>query len=838
MVRVGNVAVVRATFSIVAASVVFAAGGVFAAKQISSLAPLPVGRVISPVGTHTNVGSYPSNLHVTPHGWLVVTTAGYRQRLTVIRSNTGEVSSVQEIGGRGKIGLYFGLSSVSDGDGDLLYASRGSEDKISEYRIDASGKISLVRDLDDKTGALPNNVTGVATDANSLYSVRSSTFQPDLVGAVAERDRATGAVKRTFKAGGFPFDVAIAGDYVLASSERDGIVTIFNRKTGATKSVRVGENPTVLKSEQDGTVLASVSDSDTLVRIDPATATIKQSILLRPAALRGLPGSTPFGITTIGQTAYVAMSDLNAIAVVDLKRGQLKGYVPTGWYPTGVAASRDGKSIYVASAKGIQSRNPNGKPVGTLGQYTLNILEGTVSRIPVENIDFYLAASTEQVLANNMARAGEIAKKDASFVKPKIDHVIYVVKENRTYDQVYGDMPRGNNDPSLTLFGRDVTPNQHALSERFVQLDNFFVCAEVSADGWQWSTAGMANEYTSRNSQYNYAGRGRQYDFEGTNNGVAVDRRGLKDVAEPGGGYFWDVAVKSGKSIRNYGMFLTFDGDADDKRDTKYEPDNKPARKGLWDRTDPNFRRYDLSYPDSNAWVDLGFPLGEKEKSKFGPNNEPSRFSAFRRDYLRMLKEDKVPHVMFLRMGRDHTSGSAAGLASPRAMVSDNDYAVGQLVELVSKNKQWGSTAIFVLEDDAQAGFDHVDAHRSTALVVSPYTKKGLDSRFYNTDSMLKTMARLIGVKPWNQYVATAPLMQVFDAKIVNPEPYTVIAPKMEIISEINGRGAYRAKDSERLISLTEEESIPDEHLNDILWGMMKGANTPRPQTPGSRWHR
>ena len=337
---------------------VAATGGLVLAFQSSEMVRLPNGRVISPAGTHTDVGSYPSNLHVTPHGWLVVTTAGYRQQLTVINSNSGEVVDTEDIGGRGKPGLYFGLASVANGDGDLLYASRGSEDKIAEYGIDSGGHITFRRSFDDKAGNNPSNVTGVSADAASLFSVRSSTFLPDLRGSVAEIDRTSGQVKQTFAAGGFPFDVTTAGHFVLASSERDGIVTIFDRTTLKSKTVRVGENPTNLKSLPDGTVLVSASNSDLLVRVDPARAKVTQTILLRPAELRGLPGSTPFGIAVAGNTAYVAMSDLNAVAVVELAGGKLRGYVPSGWYPTGVALSQDGKSLYVASAKVVKPRNP------------------------------------------------------------------------------------------------------------------------------------------------------------------------------------------------------------------------------------------------------------------------------------------------------------------------------------------------------------------------------------------------------------------------------------------------------------------------------------------------
>jgi hypothetical protein len=220
----------------------------------------------------------------------------------------------------------------------------------------------------------------------------------------------------------------------------------------------------------------------------------------------------------------------------------------------------------------------------------------------------------------------------------------------------------------------------------------------------------------------------------------------------------------------------------------------------------------------------------------FGTEKDPARLTAWLRDYDRLLK-DKMPKMMLVRLGRDHTSGTSAGTNSPRSMVAENDYAVGQIVEKVSKGPLWNKTAIFVLEDDAQAGFDHVDAHRSIAFVISPYTKRNsLDSRFYNTDSMLRTMSLLLGLKPWNQYIATAVPMNVFDTKIVNAEPYSAILPARDLIAEVNKATDYRSADSDRLFDRFEEESLPDMELNDILWGLMKGKDAKRPVTPGAKW--
>ncbi len=811
-----------------------------------TMRPLVTGKWITPEGQQQAVGSFPTNMAVSPDGkYVLVTNTSYREYLSVLDADTGGMVSRVDFNG-GKKGLYYGLVAAKQGDRTLVYASRGAEDLVSVFELSADGKLTPVKELHDpapEDSKIPHHVAGLALseDGRTLYAVNNQTHEGNAFrGSVSVIDVASDKVLRTIPVDGFPLGVVATGGRLFVTSERDGLVTVVDPEAGTVAGrIETGTTPAYLTLAK-GRIYVANSGSDTVSEIDPTAMRVARTILLRPAAFRGLPGCTPLGMdaTPDGKRLFVAMADLNAVAVVDLAKGELEGYLPAGWYPTSVAVTQNGDRLLVASAKGAKVRNPNGSPVRKLtrNQYGASILEGTVASLDLSQEMGMLPEHTQQVLRNN--RADGYAEASAkAFKNPGIEHIVYIVKENRTYDQVLGDLPKGNNDPSLVLFGRDVTPNQHALVERFAHLDNFYVCAEVSADGWNWSTAGFANEYTQRNTFINYSQRGRNYDFEGTNNGLPASVKGKRDVAEPEGGYVWDAVTKAGKSLRNYGMFVAFDPDNDRPETREMKGDGIPTKPALAGTTSETFRRYDTAFADSEAWVEYGLKPAPRQLVKYGPQNDPSRMTAWKREFAGMVKTGKMPSLMLVRLGRDHTAGTTAGQYSPRAMVADNDYAVGQLVQEVSNSPFWKSTAIFVVEDDAQAGFDHIDSHRSTGYVISPFVPTAThDGTFYNTDSVLRTMCLLLGAKPMNHYVATATPFGFLSGKPTNAAPFKAVLPAKAIVGEVNAPTAYRAKDSARMINPLQEESAPDIELNDILWGSVKGAKAPRPATPNARW--
>ncbi|RYG25813.1 hypothetical protein EON82_05670, partial [bacterium] len=574
-----------------------------------ALRPLVTGKWITPEGQQQPVGSFPTNMVLSPDGkYVVVTNTSFREYLTVLDADTGQTVSRIDFNG-GKKALYYGLAFAQQGDETRLFVSRGSEDLISLYRL-ADGKLTLVKDLHNPApedgSKLPHHVAGLATNADGsvLYAVNNQTHEKnDFRGSVSVIDVDSDKVLRKIPVDGFPLAIAAAQNKLFVTSERDGLVTVVDPQAGTVVGkIETGATPAYLKLSKDGGKLyCANSGSDTVSEIDTTTLKVDRTILLRPAAFRGLPGSTPLGtdLTPDGKRLFVAMADLNAVAVVDLPKGELEGYLPAGWYPTSVVVSQNGDRLLVANAKGTKVRNPNGTPVRKLtrNQYGASILEGTVASLDLSQELGVLEDHTEQVLKNN--RADGYAEASAkAFKNPGIEHVVYIVKENRTYDQVLGDMNKGNRDPSLCLFPREVTPNQHALAERFALLDNFYVCAEVSADGWNWSTAGIANEYTQRNTFVNYSNRGRNYDFEGTNNGFPASVKGKRDVAEPEGGYLWDAVAKKGMALRNYGMFVAFDPDNERPETREMKGDGIPTKPALQGTTADDFRRYDTSYAD------------------------------------------------------------------------------------------------------------------------------------------------------------------------------------------------------------------------------------------------
>ena len=530
-------------------------------------------------------------------------------------------------------------------------------------------------------------------------------------------------------------------------------------------------------------------------------------------------GMTPsaLGLAPDGKRLYVACSDANAVASLDisLDRSSVQGYLPTGWYPMAVRVLADNR-ILILNGRGLGSHpnvdgpNPTRRPApvhqgGKAEEYVLRIQTGTMSIVESPN-DKQLADYTNQVISNSPYR--DALMQSVSIPQPNpvpsepglpspIRHVIYIVQENRTYDQVLGDIKKGNGDASLVLFGENITPNHHKLANEFVLFDNFYVSSDVSADGHNWATAAIAPDYTIKMSPNSYAGRRKGgYDYEGQE---AANR--------PPAGYIWTNAKEAGVSMRNYGYFV------DNKKPIPASGDQVTSVRDpiLGPVTNPNYRGFDLDYSDID------------------------RAKVFLEDLKKFEASGEMPNLLLVRMGNDHTYGAAAGKVAPQALVADNDLGIGMLVEAVSRSKFWKETAIFIIEDDAQNGADHVDSHRSPAYLISPYVKRGsVDSSMYNTTSVLRTFELILGLRPMTVFDAAARPM--FAALQMTPDltPYT--AEKARIPLDTKNPANTAAARKSAAMDFDDADEIDDDELNAILWATIKGPNVPVPTPVRSRF--
>lgn len=848
---------VRRAACCLASAVVFAGAFTFSVNADTPLGsdlPLVTGKRITPAGKQTEVGSIPIAMTTAGQGsYVLVESMGERAYVSVLSALDGHLVSrvgfnrAKEGQKNTREGLYYGLAvGPARPDGScLVFASRGSDSLVSVLTLAADGVISNTRSDLPAPCAM---ASGLALDAQGLtLYVADNSASPDahLRGAVKSISLDGASASQSFPVAGYPYALAAvtrgaqAGRKLYVSCEQGGVYDIDPSAGAVREPIRTGDHPLALLLNRRQTELfVTNANDDTVSVVDTSNDQILRTILLRPAWVRGLPGATPHALALSPDetTLYAALADFNAVAVIDVASGVVRGYIPAGWYPTALSVSGDGARLFVANAKGVAVRTPNDKPTpyepnSKRAKFIQLLLEGTVSTIDLKAAEANLPSLTDRVLANNMIARGARLGAGLSNGNPGIKHVIYIVKENRTYDQVFGDIETGNGDPSLALFGRNVTPNQHALAQRFVLLDNFYCCGEVSGDGWVWSTAGMANPYVERNVPYGYTQHKHPYDYEGLNNGVAPDIAGVEDVSEGGGGYLWDDALRHRLAVRNYGFF------SDDHETPRVDPDkgsigprNDPNRKSLVAVSDTNFRQTDLNYTDSDAWVKWSLPPSPKQMTAYGAAAAPCRFTEWKREFDRYVAGGDLPQISFVRLPCDHTCGTTPGSYAPAAMVADNDYAVGELVDAVSRSPYWISTAIFVVEDDAQNGSDHVDAHRSNALVISPYIAKGLrDSRFYNTDSILRTIEALLGLDPMCQYDAIAPPIDVFGTAAGNAAPFDAVLPDRAIVSQVNLPTAYRAQDSIRFFNPHQVDSGPADQMNDIIWRAVKGVKSRMP---------
>ena len=587
-----------------------------------------------------------------------------------------------------------------------------------------------------------------------------------------------------------------------------------------------------------------------------------------------LPGQTLFGampdsvaVSEDGRTLYVANSGSDAVAVFDLHAGhrslvsiptqQPTGFIPTEWYPT-VVAFKGGK-LYVATGKGKstapnqapQPRSPHPGPHETKRldrphTYIATMLHGSLATIDAAEAHNQLAELTQQVVESNMMNA---AQKTIAFQggANAIKHVIYIIKENRTYDQIFGDLGAGDGDPSLTMYGEEITPNLHALARQFGVLDNFYDSGEVSGDGHVWSTAAITSDYTERTWQQAYRGHERVYDFEGLTEGGYPLLEHMPDVNEPESGYLWTDLARHGKSLYHFGeyvstVFCDQSGDAPASAlpgqggtpegthlcNHPFIHKGEPIPENYGGGTSPYPWAIPMIYqnvatkPELEGHFDPQYP---DFNLSFPDQLRVNEFLVHFNQWVADLKtgKDTMPDFVMLRIPNDHTAGTKAGSPTPRASVADNDLAVGRAVDAVSHSPYWDSTAFFILEDDAQDGADHVDAHRSISLVVSKYSprqeKPFVDHAFYTTVSTVHTMLTLLGVPPMNNNDAFAPLMGPEFSGAGDQPAFTADYRNRDngLIYTANTPKAVGAKESAKM-DFSHEDRAPTGALNIILW--------------------
>jgi hypothetical protein len=501
------------------------------------------------------------------------------------------------------------------------------------------------------------------------------------------------------------------------------------------------------------------------------------------------------------------------VNVSDAQRSVVEGFIPTGWYPTAAQFSKDGSQIYVLSGKGLASAaNARGPQAGVPGfgdgQYSGAMLQGSLSILPTPDAATLQAMTKTVYSLTPLTAAGILAPVSAPLASPipkkvgdpsPIKHVFYIIRENRTYDQILGDLERGNGDPNLCLFGDEITPNAHAIAREFVVLDNFYVDAEVSYDGHAYSTGAYATDFVEKIWPTNYGSRGGRYLSEGG----GKMRNAYGNVTAPLNGYIWDSCTRAGISVRSYGEFVARGPEPEGEKDSGVGDvvATVPGLKGL---VHPNYAPYDLSIPDN------------------------TRVDVWLKEFRQFEKDGTLPRLNIIRLGNDHTAGTRAGYPTPRAMIAENDVALGRIVEAISQSVFWKEAAIFVLEDDAQNGPDHVDAHRSPAFVISPFVRRAsLDSTLYTTSGMLRTMELILGLPPMSQLDAAAtPMYNAFQATPVLT-PFGVRPARINL-AEKNAANAWGAAASARMY-LAEADMAPEFELNEIVWKSVRGADSPMP---------
>jgi YVTN family beta-propeller protein len=761
---------------------------------------LPNGWSLSPAGKTLMLGDLPLNIANAPSGKLAAVTNNGESDQSVQLIDIEKEAVVDSVPiGKSWLGLVF------SNDGRYLYASGGNDNFVIRYSV-KDNKLSPY-DTIILGSPWPEriSVAGLALDDvdNRLYAVTKEN------NSLYVTDTRSKKVLSVLPLGGEGYTCLLSPDrkiLYISCWGCDKVIMYDTRKGKISGSVPVGDNPNDMCITHNGRYLFVANANDNTVSVIDARH-MKVIENLNSALYPDSPAGSTTNSVSLSKdekTLFIANADNNCLAVFDVSNPgscKPKGFIPTGWYPTCVRIA--GNKILVSNGKGMTSRaNPYGpnpynkdeevtyqegdNSLKIKVQYIGGLFIGTMSIISIPDRDAMAEYSgkvyentpyiKKKELISEGAEGNPVPMKVGD--KSPIKYIFYIIKENRTYDQVLGDIPEGNGDPDLVLFGEKITPNQHAIAREFVLLDNFFVDGEVSADGHNWSLGGYATDYVEKNWPTSYGDRGGDYPGEGK-----------REIANNKNGFLWDNCKRNGVSFRTYGEFMGEKGP------------NIPV---LNDHYCRYFTPWNQSVRDT------------------------VRFAQWQRDFDSLLAVNALPQLSTLHVINDHTEGLSLGRPTPIVHVADNDLAVGMFVDYISHSPVWDQSLILIVEDDAQNGPDHVDAHRSTAYIAGGYVKKGfVDHTAYTTTSLLRTIELILGLPPMTQYDASAtPLWRCMNNTPGHP-PFNVRPCNVDLDEKNTAENIWQQK-SEKF-DFTREDRVDDADFNEVIWRAVKGIDSPCP---------
>ncbi|MDQ2798135.1 MAG: beta-propeller fold lactonase family protein [Armatimonadota bacterium] len=768
---------------------------------------LPSGWVLHPAGRQIPIGDMPLAMCLSPDGRrLLVSTGGFRPcQIVSINTDDEQVQVTQTLDQTWE-GMAFGPA------GDTLYVSGGGRGLLWRFGYIKSGGDLIrqeplsVADLKGRPAPYSRESAAGANAwvAGPAFGQDGTLYALNVPSATLYAlDPETGKAKATALTGDHPNAVAVSPDgrEVWVTNQGGGAVSVFGAGTLAkVAEIPVGKQPVALLFSPDGKRLyVADSGSDSVSVLDTASYTVRQTI--RTSLFPQSPtGSTPdaLALSPDARTLFVTNADNNDVAVIDVSakdESRVLGFIPTGWYPSALALSLNGKTLYVGVGKGLHfapnatATNPYTQtdPIdGRKYDYIGGLLNGAVSVVPVPN-PHQLYSYTRQVMANTPGAIQKTAQLGVSVLPTlhKIKHVLYVIRENRTYDQVLGDIQSGNGDPNLTIFGAQTTPNAHALAAHYTLLDNLYANGEVSEDGHKWCDQAYVTDYIEKAWPNSYSGRG--------------EPDGDARVADSPAGAIWDNCRRHGLTYRSY-------GEAADFKSTPDAPPTFVGDKGL-----------------------AGHVNLEWSKFPFGVGRDTQRAQLFLAELHQAEKTGQWPQFMVAWLPEDHTKGLTAGAFTPTAAVASNDQALGMIVDGISHSRFWRDTAIFVIEDDAQNGPDHVDAHRTVGLVISPYVKRNtVDSTLYTTASFIRTMEMILKLPPMTQYDRAAP--PLFGAFTPQPDMTAYVNQPAHVNLEARNPDKGPGAQASARLDFSDADRADPDALNAILWHALKpGIRQPAP---------